>query len=338
MIKIDQTTVQDAIYHRVSKEQMKLNDNTFDFGKEEINLPKDVFLKMFKTATNTFEFTHSVDLEYNILQDLSRKIFEGESFIETTKSIANHLMDCSDHPNINDGDLFVVKFDEINLDNRFVDAIGIYKFESKIKFIDTYVDNNAPQTIIREGIGDKKPEKACLILATDEAYTILVVESGSKETDYWQKDFINHKSKEDNYNSTSEFLNITKDYITSQINSEFEVEKTDQIELLNRSVEYFKTNEKFDRQEFEKSVFADEEVIESFQQFNHVAAEKSNMIIPDSFDIAEGVVKKKARSFKSVLKLDKNFHIYIHGDRKLIEQGTDENGRKFYKIYYQEES
>jgi hypothetical protein len=56
-----------------------------------------------------------------------------------------------------------------------------------------------------------------------------------------------------------------------------------------------------------------------------------------SFDISEQAVKKQSRMFKSVLKLDKNFHVYIHGDRNLIEQGVDENGRKFYKIYYEKE-
>ena len=49
-------------------------------------------------------------------------------------------------------------------------------------------------------------------------------------------------------------------------------------------------------------------------------------------------VKKQARSIKSIIKLDKNFHIYVHGSRELIEQGVDEEGRKFYKIYYKEES
>ena len=39
-----------------------------------------------------------------------------------------------------------------------------------------------------------------------------------------------------------------------------------------------------------------------------------------------------------VIKLDKNFHLYVHGSRELIEQGIDEEGRKFYKIYYTEES
>jgi hypothetical protein len=58
----------------------------------------------------------------------------------------------------------------------------------------------------------------------------------------------------------------------------------------------------------------------------------------ESFDISPQAVKKQARIFKSVLKLDKNFHIYIHGDRELIEQGVEKDGRKFYKIYFTEES
>lgn len=49
-------------------------------------------------------------------------------------------------------------------------------------------------------------------------------------------------------------------------------------------------------------------------------------------------VKKQTRSLKSIIILDENFHIYVHGHRELIEQGVDEKGRKFYKIYYSEES
>jgi hypothetical protein len=60
--------------------------------------------------------------------------------------------------------------------------------------------------------------------------------------------------------------------------------------------------------------------------------------IEDQFAISGAAVKKQARIYKSVLKLDRNFHIYIHGNSELIEKGVDDDGRKFYKIYYQEES
>ena len=46
---------------------------------------------------------------------------------------------------------------------------------------------------------------------------------------------------------------------------------------------------------------------------------------------------RRSRRSKSVIKLDKNFHIYVHGNRELIEQGEDEKG-KYYKVYFKEES
>jgi hypothetical protein len=59
----------------------------------------------------------------------------------------------------------------------------------------------------------------------------------------------------------------------------------------------------------------------------------------DEFDIHLSAVKKQSKVFKSVLKLDKNFHVYIHGRRDLIERGYDElSGKHFYKIYFEEES
>ena len=40
-----------------------------------------------------------------------------------------------------------------------------------------------------------------------------------------------------------------------------------------------------------------------------------------------------------VEKLDKYFHIYVHGGEQLIEQEYDEvRGMKYYKLYYKEEN
>jgi hypothetical protein len=58
--------------------------------------------------------------------------------------------------------------------------------------------------------------------------------------------------------------------------------------------------------------------------------------IAEEFPISPAAVKKTQRHFKSIIKLDKNFHIYIHGDRKMLEQGQDEKG-KFYMLYFDKE-
>jgi hypothetical protein len=133
-------------------------------------------------------------------------------------------------------------------------------------------------------------------------------------------------------------MHITKDFVSNQLVEDFDVHKTDQIELLNRSANYFKTHDKFDKGNFEAEVLQEEGVISSFRNFNEQYGQQHGVAVADQFDISQQAVKKQGRVFKSVLKLDKNFHIYIHGDRNLIEHGIDQDGRKFYKIYFQNET
>jgi hypothetical protein len=129
-------------------------------------------------------------------------------------------------------------------------------------------------------------------------------------------------------------LFITNDYV-----NKFEVSKTDQIDLLNRSAEYFKTKEQFSLNEFTEEVMHHPEVVDSFVQFKKNYEVAKQFAMEDEFNIDIAAVKKQSKVFKSVLKLDKNFHIYIHGRRDWIEKGIDElSGKKFYKLYFEEES
>ena len=133
-------------------------------------------------------------------------------------------------------------------------------------------------------------------------------------------------------------LTLTKQFITQELNEGAGVTKTEQIDLLSKSLDYFKSNGSFDIDEFQTNVFGDDERIEGFRNFGSRYIEKNDFDITANFDISAQAVKKQARVYKSVLKLDKNFHIYIHGNTDLIERGTDDDGRKYYKIYYQQEA
>jgi hypothetical protein len=312
-----------------------------DFSDEEYDFFKRIFLKPFTAHTTTFEFSHPIDINYNVLFKLSKAICEdgeNENFSKNVSSIVNHLTSVSKHVNIKDGDLFIAKFEDIRLGNKYYEGLGIYKFEDKEDFIDTSAYNDEVQLKFKKGIGTKKPDKACLILYTDEPYTLFIIDNNSSETDYWQNEFIKQTPKNDFINNTSNFLDLTKDFVTKQIPQEFEVNRTDQIDLLNRSAEYFKTHDKFEKRDFEKEVLQDKDVIQSFRKYNNSYAADNNIELSDEFEISSLAVKKQAKIFKSVLKLDKNFHIYIHGDKSLIEPGMEKDGRKFYKIFYDEES
>ena len=90
-------------------------------------------------------------------------------------------------------------------------------------------------------------------------------------------------------------------------------------------------------EEFTGEVLGDQEVIKVSMPSKPNTKTKRDYALSDKFAINDAAVKKNARIFKSVIKLDKNFHIYIHGDRKLIQQGQDENG-KYYMLYFEEEN
>ena len=342
MIEFDEALVNNLIFHRVGTEQSVSfqNDKEYDINNEtEEVLIKKIFLKPFSTSLSTYEFKHDIDIELNVMFKIARDIYKEENFITASKDIQQHLRNVSKHPNIKDGDLFIMKFDNVMMQNNYYQALGIYKVENKESFIETnYSDNSDLAMEFRKGIGTRKLDKAILILFSQEPYTVLVIDNASVDTDYWINEFAKVDFRNDYVNSTNQFMTLTKSFITEQIPNEYEVSKADQIDLLNRSVDYFKNHDTFEKDEFEQEVFQEEGVIESFRSFDESYSSENEIEINNSFEISVQAVKKQARVFKSVLKLDKNFHIYIHGDKDLIEQGVEADGRKFYKIYYEDEN
>ena len=126
-----------------------------------------------------------------------------------------------------------------------------------------------------------------------------------------------------------------------QINTRLYVvcETNKETNLQRKKYEYFKTKEQFSLNEFAEEVMHYPEVVDSFVQFKKNYEVSKQFPLEDEFDIDLAAVKKQSKVFKSVLKLDKNFHVYIHGRRDLIEKGVDEiTGKKFYKLYFEEES
>ena len=206
--------------------------------------------------------------------------------------------------------------------------------------------SNPPQTVFRleidKGIDIGKLDKGALIFDTerDKGFVVSVVDTTNRGMDaiYWKDNFLGIRQREDEYFNTHQVMQAYKKFVTDELPQQFDdVSRADQADLLNRSVNFFKQNDNFDMADFERDVLGQDEVIESFQQYRGQYEEEHGVQIADNFAISEGAVKKQARSYKSVIKLDKNFHIYVHGDRRLIEQGEDEKG-KFYKVYYEEES
>ena len=288
-----------------------------------------------------FHFLPSVEL--NPVYQFVKSIFnDPSSFAEQTQNAARILYDKSTHPKIKPGELQAAYFTNCSIDNNTVDAIAFFKSENKETFLKVLATKQGFTLETDTGIGVKKLDKGCIIFNTKEkdGYLVAVVDNTNRgeEAQYWKEEFLAVQPVANEFHQTSQFLGIAKNFVTRQLDEDFEVSKADKIDLLNRSVEYFKTHESFDKGEFEREVFQEPGIINSFRNFDNNYRQENEIELTDNFDISAQAVKKQARVFKSVLKLDKNFHIYIHGNRELIEQGVEKDGRKFYKIYFTEES
>lgn len=346
MIDYENAEIKNIAVHKVGN---KLTDDGMHLSKESVKFEDaytpTVLLKYFVHSFNPdelFRFIHPTDLSLNEVYTFVAKIFEKpEALHQQSIEIAKHLYEQSVHPKISSGELCVAYFTGLIIEERSVRAIGIFKSENKDTFLKMDTDSEDFKISYDDGINVNKVEKGCLIFDDErvDGFRLCMIDSQrSGDAQYWKEHFLNIQPISNDYHNTKDFLSIAKDFVTKQLVEDFEVSKADQIDFLNRSVNYFKHNETFEKEDFVEAVFQDKGIIDSFNSFDETYRIENDIQMNDSFEISAMAVKKQARIFKSVLKLDKNFHIYIHGDRELIEQGVDNDGRKFYKIYFDEES
>ncbi|RYE39219.1 MAG: hypothetical protein EOP48_26055, partial [Sphingobacteriales bacterium] len=81
-------------------------------------------------------------------------------------------------------------------------------------------------------------------------------------------------------------------YLISFINHGIkEIDKADQIDLLNKSVHYFSKKESFNVKEFETEVIEKPEYVEAFKMYKEDYAERHQIPSYDEFDISPAAVK-----------------------------------------------
>lgn len=348
MTGTDSVQLKEVIVHKVGNptrnEELKLSVNALTLNDAIVNgLLTKYFLGAFN-ENELYHFTHLNDLGLNEVFTYVGAIFEDPTkLVKQSVLLAQFLYSKSTHVKVKEGELYVAMFDGVHYDGEFIPAIGIFKSENKETFLKVFPHGQSLEVIYEEGININKMDKGCLIFKTDAAdgYRVCVVDNTNKQADaqYWINDFLQVQPCADSYNNTDKYLSLCKNFITKEYGEKFDIDKSTQMDMLNRSIDYFKTKEQFNLQEFNEEVIHHPEVVDSFMQYKQNFEKARNYEIEDEFDIHLSAVKKQAKVFKTVLKLDKNFHIYIHGRRDLIEKGVDEKtGKKYYKIYFEEES
>jgi hypothetical protein len=346
-MSLDTNCLKKVVVHYVGSknnlEQVILSEEENEPGDDEMKILQDGFLQRFKSIGEQYAFHHISSLEYNEVYNYCRKVFEDENnFITSSHSIAKHLYEASVHPKVRGGEFYVVFFEGLPVNSRMHKAIGLFKTEHKLFYMDVKKKKHQLLFELKEGVEVSKIDKGCLIIDNnkDQGYDIMIFDNQNRgeEAQYWKENFLGIQPQKNEFHHTQHFLTLTRQFITGELESEHQMEKTEQVELLNRSLDYFKSHDAFDIDEFQQEVFVNEQIIDSFRDFGSKYTTVHDFDIASGFGISPEAVKKQTRIFKSIVKLDRNFHIYIHGRTDLIEKGVEADGRKFYKIYYQEEA
>jgi hypothetical protein len=348
MVDFGKAELRKLIIHKVGnkllEESVFLSDGLTDVSDDQDlhEILKTYFLSPFKEPVY-YHFHHVSSLELNEIYTIASALFKStKPFLKKSKDIANILYQYSNHPKIRSGELYIAYFEECVIHNETTEAIGIFKSENKETFLKVFEEDSHFAVTCDHGINLRKPDKACLIfnVKQEEGFRVCIIDSQSPggEAQYWKDEFLKLKPVADNYYQTQNYLSLARNFVTDRLDDEFEISRADQIDYLNRSINYFKKNELFNEQDFANDVFEHKEVITSFKKYKNDFQNEHDLRVVSEFEISVQAVKRQAKVFKSVLKLDRNFHIYIHGDRDLIEKGVDPDGRKYYKIYYREEN
>jgi hypothetical protein len=349
MITFIEATIANLSIHKTGNklldEPLTLSEQPLQITDEVLNeLLMQYFLQPFEKVNEIYHLHHpAADINLNEVYAFATQIFtDSETFHPTSKQLAQHLYDIASHPKIKSGELYVVHFTNLQVEGELHDALGIFKSENKEPYLTV---QQQPEGFTlqyqQEAINIKKLDKGCLVFNTqkEEGYKVAIIDQTNRsEAQYWIDEFLKLKVRNDNYSQTHNVLSVYKTFVTQKMDEEFDLNKTDKIDLLNRSIKYFKENEQFNLDDFGNEVIGNEQGIALFNAYKIQQQEHFDAPLENNFAIHNMAVKKQARIYKSVLKLDKNFHIYIHGNNELIEKGFDEEkNMNFYKVYFREE-
>ncbi len=347
MLVTSEVQLESIILHKVGN---KSREEGLKLSKGELKLDgfvKELLMKYFLSPFKQdeyFNLHHESDINLNEVFSFCAAIFDNpETFRENSVNLAKHLYEQSNHPKIKEGEFYVTYMKDLVVHGEAVDAIGLFKSESRETYLKVYPNGDNFDIDSEDGVNINKLDKGALIFNTDrdKGFMVATVDNLNKgnEAQYWREEFLRLKSREDIYFHTSNMINLCKNFVEEHLPEQFEMNRADQADLLNKSASYLREKESFNIKEFQQEVIAHPDLIESFQEYKTQYASNNDVPIYDEFDISATAVKKQSKIMKSVIKLDKNFHIYVHGQASQIVKGYDDaKGMHFYQLFFNEES
>lgn len=322
-------------------EELTCSESVFEFKDDFV---KETLLRYFLTPFKTdiyYQFKGKVDVSLASVANACEDLFSSRGeFVKQSAGVAQHLYNQSMHPKIKGGEFYVCYFKDAVVDGELCDAVGLFKTENKETYLKVYQHVDNFELDCDNGININKLDKGCIVFNTDKknGYKMSIVDTNNKVAEcalYWEEDFLNAVIKPNAYYHTKNFIDTSRGFCEEILTEANNVKKEDQMMMLNKSTSYFKEKDNFNLKDFEKEVLVQPEIIEAFNDYRTDFNKRMDLTAVDEFDVSATAVKKNQKYMRSVVKLDKNFHIYIHARHDYVERGYDEErSLKYYKLYY----
>ena len=345
MLNLYPAQIESVSLHRVGNknknETVFLSAQPHALNDEMSGLLKEYFFKPFREKEeNYFKFSNEVDVQFNEVYKSISEIFSDSSKVHSeSKKITTHLFEQSNHPHIKSGEVYVVYFSNMLLDNKKTDAVGIFKSELKHDFLQFEEKNQNLDILIRQGINTNKLDKGCLIFNIDkeEGYKVLSVDSNRYDAKYWLENFLDLAPLTDENFYTKNYLkfcqNFAKDVVLTA------EDKQQEVLFMNRAVNHFAKNDTFEESGFLNEVMENPELIPEFKHYKVEKGPKYSIEDVSNFDIANKAVSDARKKIKNVINLDTNIQIkmdFINPEsaEKFVEKGWDEERQMYYYLVY----
>jgi len=354
-MNIENSQINSLIIHKIGIKTAEENDsrhNNFYSSHEiqAINLDEQTqyqlssyFFRPILKSRDLFQFKNT---DSEVCSEIT-KLFNGEtSLLESSKSLAQILYDKMPEEDETYSDFFVVRFSNIlfqDVEGEFaIDALGLFKSEKKDVILKLMQNDNEINFQIESGINlGSTIEKAVLIFNIDaeNGYKMYATDKQKSGELYWIDSFLESKIIETEYFNTETFMKTCQEFDKEILSTQEKITGEDRARFLQQSLNYFQRNETFNEEQFTKEILQNDNAIEAFKDFRTRCCNKYEIQPTETFDIDQEAVKKSKRYLRSVIKLDKNFHIYVHSNTENIEQGVDDaKNKRFYKLFYDIES
>ncbi|MEH6680955.1 MAG: nucleoid-associated protein [Sediminicola sp.] len=345
MINLYNTQIESISLHRIGNknkgESIFLSQQPFALNDETTGLLKEYFFKPFREKEeNYFRFTNEVDVEFNEIHKIATEVFTDPRTVHAhSKKLANYLFEQSNHPHIKSGEVYIAYLTDLLLDNKKVNALGIFKSELKHDFLQFEEKDNNLDILVQQGININKLDKGCLIFDTDreEGYKILSVDSNRYDTKYWLEHFLGVEPLSDDNFKTKNYLKFCQNFAKDVV---FPAEdKQQEVLFMNRAVNHFAKNDAFEETNFLNEVMENPELIPEFRNYKVEKGPKYSIEDVSNFDIANKAVSDARKKIKNVINLDTNIQIkldFINAEsaEKFVEKGWDEERQMYYYLVY----